>query len=335
MAPKPPAPSQPSEKHVIVIGDAQSGKSSLIRSICNNNQHSSDHHYHNNKLSPNTSSSSSSSIECTPFTLHTDNNQLTYTVQFMEDVETSSIVNERVLLTADLILLVIEYDLDASLEQLHSTWLPLIHHARKPFFLIQTKIDLNPQCHVLDLSHHSGSSSSDGSSGVNEYYVGGAVFSTLVPESDDLRDALVFRIFEFLFFSPCRSLSASLSFDDEVENDDEIEMEKNEETDGSNNDKNSSSGRRREIRPEFRSVVLKALRRAFWLLDKDGDGYLNPKEYLKFAVCVCSCACMNFMFETKFQSFFQLTNVNKCGGNDEYVHISEIGRYKVHAPGVF
>ncbi len=173
---------------------------------------------------------------------------------------------------------------------------------------------------MLDLSH---SGSSDGS-GVNEYYVGGAVFSTLVPESDDLRDALVFRIFEFLFFSPCRSLSASLSFDDEVENDDEIEEnEENEETDGNENEKDnerdsvrnsnsSSSGSRsrREIRPEFRSVVLKALRRAFWLLDKDGDGYLNPKEYLKFAVCVFLCM-HQFYVLNKISKFFQLTNFNK------------------------
>jgi len=199
-----------------VIGDPQSGKTSIIRSICNNNDNDdSSTPYNNNNNSV--------------FTLHTNDHD--YTVQFIED----EVVTEKHLLTTDLILLVIEYDLDESLDQFQNTWLPLIQHSRKPFFLVQTKIDLNENCQLLDFS------------GVNELFVGGAVFSTLMAESDDLRDALVFKLFEFLFFSP----TSTLYYD--------------------------------EDKKQLKQVVKSALKRAFWLMDKDGDSILNTKEYLKFA----------------------------------------------------
>ncbi len=38
----------------------------------------------------------------------------------------------------------------------------------------------------------------------------------------------------------------------------------------------------------------------------------------------------------QISKLFQLTNINKWAEMmNEYVHISEIGRYKVHAPGMF
>jgi Ras family protein T1 len=169
------------EKYILVVGDSNSGKTSLIQSITSDKKPLRRQQRSVEAIVP-------EQERLAPVQFSLEYGGKTYTVHFIDTTNSWDTIQEhKHFILSDLVLFVIESGCEDSFVNFQNNWLPIIQQAKKPLFLVRSKVDLNENYQCLDLLES------------YERFVGSTEYSIMKTQG---REHLIYEIFNYLFLNP-------------------------------------------------------------------------------------------------------------------------------------